>query len=59
MAYDEKLANKLREIISVTHKNIEEKSMFGGLCFMVNNKMCVGVKKKGSWCGLIRRDMTK
>ena len=44
MAYNEKLAERVREIISLTHKNIEEKKMFGGLCFMVNNKMCVGVE---------------
>jgi TfoX/Sxy family transcriptional regulator of competence genes len=45
MAYNEKLADRTREIISLTHKNIEEKKMFGGLCFMVNDKMCVGVEK--------------
>ncbi|SRR6266487_3940652 len=45
MAYNEKLADRTREIISVTHKNVEEKKMFGGLCFMVNDKMCVGVEK--------------
>jgi TfoX/Sxy family transcriptional regulator of competence genes len=46
MAYDEKLANRVRELIAESHKNIEEKKMFGGLCFMVNNKMCVGVEKE-------------
>jgi TfoX/Sxy family transcriptional regulator of competence genes len=46
MAYNEKLADRTREIISLTHKNIEEKKMFGGLCFMVNNKMCVGVEQE-------------
>lgn len=46
MAYNEKLADRVREIISVTHKITEEKKMFGGLCFMVNNKMCVGVEKE-------------
>jgi TfoX/Sxy family transcriptional regulator of competence genes len=44
MAYDEKLADRAREIIALTHKNVEEKKMFGGLCFMVNDKMCVGVE---------------
>jgi len=44
MAYNETLANRIREIISETHKRVEEKKMFGGLCFMVNNKMCVGVE---------------
>jgi TfoX/Sxy family transcriptional regulator of competence genes len=46
MAYDEKLADRVREIIAESHKNIEEKKMFGGLCFMVNDKMCVGVEKE-------------
>jgi TfoX/Sxy family transcriptional regulator of competence genes len=46
MAYNEKLADRVREIIAITHKNIEEKAMFGGLCFMVNDKMCVGVEKE-------------
>jgi TfoX/Sxy family transcriptional regulator of competence genes len=45
MAYNEKLADMTREIISLTHQNVEEKTMFGGLCFMVNDKMCLGVHK--------------
>ncbi len=45
MAYNEKLADRAREIIAVVEKNIEEKKMFGGLCFMVNDKMCVGVRE--------------
>ncbi len=45
MAYNEKLADRVREIISATKENIEEKKMFGGLCFMVNDKMCVGVQQ--------------
>ncbi|MEO7983223.1 MAG: TfoX/Sxy family protein [Bacteroidota bacterium] len=46
MAYNEKLANRVRELIGVTHKKLEEKRMFGGLCFMVNDKMCVGVEQE-------------
>lgn len=46
MAYDEKLADRVRERIAETHKNVEEKKMFGGLCFMVNKKMCVGVEQE-------------
>lgn len=46
MAYNEKLADRTREIIARTHKKVEEKRMFGGLCFMVNDKMCVGVEKE-------------
>ena len=46
MAYDEKLAARVREIISLTHRDVEEKKMFGGLCFMVNEKMCIGVEQE-------------
>lgn len=46
MAYNEQLADSVRELISLTHKVTEEKKMFGGLCFMVNDKMCVGVEKE-------------
>ena len=44
MAYDEKLADRVRELITLDHDNVEEKKMFGGLCFMINGKMCVGVE---------------
>lgn len=46
MAYNEKLASDTRALIAETQKNVEEKAMFGGLCFMVNDKMCVGVEKE-------------
>lgn len=44
MAYDEQLADRIREIL-VDQPEIEEKQMMGGVAFMVNNKMCVGVIK--------------
>ena len=44
MAYDEILANRVREILSPLRK-VEEKKMMGGLTFMVNDKMCVGILK--------------
>lgn len=42
MAYDEFLADRLRRIFSQKNIYVEEKRMFGGLCFMVDDKMCVG-----------------
>ena len=42
MAYDEKLADRIREALAAFSK-AEEKKMFGGICFMVNGKMCLGV----------------
>lgn len=49
MAYNEKLAGRIRE--SLAHiKKLEEKAMFGGLCFMVNDKMCIGVNADEIMC---------
>ena len=50
MAYNEKLADRTREIIALTHKNVAEKKMFGGLCFMVNDKMCVTAGDERMMC---------
>lgn len=44
MAYNEKTAERVRQALSGT-KKLEEKKMFGGIAFMVNDKMCVGVDK--------------
>ena len=49
MAFDEKLADRIREAI-MDLPDVEEKYMFGGLCFMVNDKMCVGVLKDDMMC---------
>ena len=46
MAFNEKLADCTREIIFQTQKKVKEKRMFGGLCFMVNDKMLVGVEQE-------------
>ncbi len=42
MAYNEKLAAYVREIITAKNCEVEEKKIFGA--FMVNGKMCVGVE---------------
>ena len=44
MAYDEGLAQRIREILEdSTEYKYNEKKMFGGIAFMVRNRMCVGV----------------
>jgi hypothetical protein len=45
MPYNEKLANRVREALLNVPK-VEEKFMFGGVCFMVNGKMCMGVANR-------------
>lgn len=46
MAYDEELAARAKEIIEELAESREQK-MFGGIAFMVNDHMCVGVMKDG------------
>ena len=42
MAYDEGLAERIREMLADT-PGISEKRMFGGLAFLLRGKMCVGI----------------
>lgn len=44
MAYDQGLARRIREILK-GKTNVREVSMFGGLTFMLNGRMCCGVAK--------------
>jgi TfoX/Sxy family transcriptional regulator of competence genes len=49
MGYDEKQANRIREaLIEVT--NVTEKPMFGGLCFMVDDKLCIYIRNANLLC---------
>ena len=56
MAYNENLADRVRELIAATRDDIEEKKMFGGLCFMVDDKMCIGVQAANL---MVRTDPSK
>jgi len=49
MAYNELLADRIRERLEHL-PNLEEKRMMGGLTFMLNDKMCVGVLKDDLMC---------
>jgi TfoX/Sxy family transcriptional regulator of competence genes len=42
MAYDDALADRVRELISA-RPNVSERKMFGGIAFMVGGNMAVGV----------------
>lgn len=46
MAYNEQLAARVRKVFSKRRVTFEEKRMMGGLCFLVDGKMCVGVEKE-------------
>lgn len=43
MAFDEFLADRVRRVLTEKHVSFEEKKMMGGLCFMVDDKMCLGI----------------
>jgi TfoX/Sxy family transcriptional regulator of competence genes len=47
MAYDEGLAERVRQVLA-DNPEIKEKKMFGGLAFMLNGNMA---------CGLIKEDL--
>lgn len=46
MAYSELLGDRIRQIFQEKKIAFEEKKMMGGLCFMVNEKMCLGIIKE-------------
>ena len=49
MAYNEQLAERIRKRFAAL-PNVEEKQMMGGLTFMYNDKMCVGIIKDDLMC---------
>lgn len=43
MAYNELIAERVRIAFELQGASFEEKKMMGGLCFMVDGKMCCGI----------------
>jgi hypothetical protein len=51
MAYNIKLADRIREyLVRFPNLKVDEKEMFRGLTFMVNDKMCVSVSGENLMC---------
>jgi TfoX/Sxy family transcriptional regulator of competence genes len=46
MAYNEHLADRIRHRLHEHKVSYNELKMMGGLCFMVDDKMCVGIVKE-------------
>jgi TfoX/Sxy family transcriptional regulator of competence genes len=44
MAINEKLTDRVREIL-VHVKNVDEKKMFSGIAFMIEEKLCIAVRR--------------
>lgn len=51
MAYNTELADRVREwLAQVNDIKVEEKKMFGGLAFLVNDKMCINISHDNLMC---------
>ena len=46
MAYDEDLANRIRELMASEH-DVTERRMFGGLAFLAGGQMAVAASRQG------------
>jgi hypothetical protein len=56
MAYDEELANRIRDVVQ-GEPGLSEKSMFGGLAFLIDGKLAVSASSMGGL--LLRIDPTQ
>lgn len=46
VAYNELLSDKIEQILNEKKIHYSTKRMFGGLCYMVDQKMCIGIVKE-------------
>jgi len=57
MAYDEELANRIRELIA-GESGVSEQRMFGGLAFLIGGNMSVAVSGQGGLMVRVEPDET-
>jgi TfoX/Sxy family transcriptional regulator of competence genes len=58
MAYDEELANRIRELVA-GEKGLTEKKMFGGLAFLIGGNMAVAASAQGGILVRVDPDQTE
>ncbi len=58
MAYDEELADRIREVLS-GETGVTEKAMFGGLAFLRNGNMAVAANREGHIMVRVPREETE
>lgn len=58
MSFNEILSDRIREAL-MNEKDVTEKVMFGGICFMVDGKMCMGVLKDEIMCRIDKELLDK
>lgn len=56
MAYDEELANRIRQLLA-DEEHVTERKMFGGLAFLVNGNLAIAASGQGGV--LVRSDPKK
>ena len=57
MAYDERLAERIRDVINA-RPGVVERKMFGGMGWMIGGNMAVGVMREDQLCVRIDPDET-
>jgi len=58
MAYNEATANRIREQLKLFPETFTEKKMFGGLSFLFQGKMTVGIVKEDLAVRVVDKKMT-
>ena len=58
MAYNEILADRIRQLLA-DQADVQEKKMFQGLCFMVNDKLCVCAREHDILCRIGEEQVLK
>lgn len=58
MAYEEKLAERLRDLLA-GEDDVTEKKMFGGLAFLVDGKLTVAASRRGGILARVDPDHTE
>ncbi len=58
MAYDEDLANRIRELIAA-EPDVTERRMFGGLAFLIGGHMSVAASRQGGLMVRVEPDATE
>jgi TfoX/Sxy family transcriptional regulator of competence genes len=57
MAYDIEFQERIAKVLAAQGVNVEEVKMFGGMAFMVNGNMSVGITSKGDF--MVRFDAAR
>jgi len=57
MAYNEELALRIRDYLKLQNAVVDERKMFGGVCFMHKNKMAIGLGGKDIMVRVVEEKM--